>query len=76
MSKNVLNNSVDKVVENELRNPFLRCYDLDSDIKKELIFLDRIMETINTTSTSTLFTPHLLRLKQACKTGKITRNTP
>ena len=68
--KNVLNDLVDKVVENELRNPFLRLYDLDSGIKKDVIFLDRIMETINTSSTSTLFTPQLLRLKQACKTAK------
>lgn len=69
--KDVLNSLVDQVVTNVLRNPFLRSNELDADIKKDVMFLDRIMDTIKTSSTSTIFTPHVLRLKQACTNARI-----
>ena len=59
----VLESLIDKVVEIEHRNPFLRCTELDWDIKKDVLFLDRVMEVIQTSETSALFTPYVLKLK-------------
>ena len=55
-------------LEIEHRNPFLRCTELDWDIKKDVLFLDRVMEVIQT---SALFTPYVLKLKQVCSAGRI-----
>ena len=57
--------------EIEHRKPFLRCTELDWDIKKDVLFLDRVMEVIQTSETSALFTPYVLKLKQVCSAGRI-----
>ena len=67
----VLESLIDKVVEIEHRNPFLRCTELDWHIKKDVLFLDRVMEVIQTSETSALFIPYVLKLKQVCSAGRI-----
>ena len=67
----VLESLIDKVVEIEHRNPFLRCTELDWDFKKDVLFLDGVMEVIQTSETSALFTPYVLKLKQVCSVGQI-----
>ena len=67
----VLESLIDKVVEIEHHNPFLRCTELDWDLKKDVLFLDRVMEVIQTSETSALFTPYVLKLKQVCSAGRI-----
>ena len=68
--KQMLNGLVDEVIEIEKKNPFSRVPNLDPNIKKDVIFMDRIMEVIESSTTSTTFLPHLLKLKQVCKTGR------
>ena len=67
----VLESLINKVAEIKHHNPFLRCTELDWDIKKDVLFLDRVMEVIQTSETSALFTPHVLKLKQVCSAGQI-----
>ena len=67
----LLESLIDTVVEIEHRNPYLRCTELDLNIKKDVLFLDRVMEVIQTSETSALFTPYILKLKQVCSAGQI-----
>ena len=43
---------------------------VDADIKKDVLFWDKIMHVVETEETSPLFTPFVLRLKQICKQGR------
>ena len=62
----IMQNLFEKVVKTEQKNPLLGCINIevDVDIKKDILFLDKNEET------AALFTPFVIKLKEICNTGR------
>ena len=43
----------------------------DIDIKKDVLFLDKIMNSVQNKETSALFTPFVIKLEQICNAGRV-----
>ena len=73
IAQEILQSLVEKVVKTEQKNPLLRCLstELDEDIKKDVLFLDKIINAVQNKETSPLFTPFLTKLEQICNAGRV-----
>ena len=73
IAQEILQSLVEKVVKTGQKNPLLRCLsiELDEDINKDVLFLDKIMNAIQNKETSPLFTPFIIKLEQICNASHV-----
>ena len=73
IAQEILQSLVEKVVKTEQKNPLLRCLstELDEDIKKYVLFLDKMMNAVQNKEISLLFTPSVIKLEQICNAGRV-----
>ena len=73
ITQEILQSLVEKVVKTEQKNSLLRCLstESDEDIKKDILFLDKIMNAVQNKETSPLFTSFVIKLEQICNAGRV-----
>ena len=73
IAQEILQSLVEKVVKTEQKNPLLRrlSTELDEDIKKDVLFLDKIMNAVQNKENPPLFTPFVIKLEQICNAGRV-----
>ena len=73
IAQEILQSLVEKVVKAEQKNPLLICLstELGEDIKKDVLFLDKIMNAVQNKETSPLFTPFVIKLEQIFNAGRV-----
>ena len=70
IAQEILQSLVEKVVKTKQKNPLLST-ELDEDIKRDVLFLDKIMNAVQNKETSALFTPFVIKLEQICNAGGV-----